>query len=80
MQYTIRRVPPAIDDALRRKATAEGTSLNQAAIDALRRGAGLTDQPPAFHDLDFLAGTWVEDPKFDEAIADQDRVDLQLWK
>jgi hypothetical protein len=31
-------------------------------------------------DLSDLAGTWVEDPAFDEAIADQDRIDPDLWK
>ncbi len=31
-------------------------------------------------DLSDLAGTWVEDPAFDEAIRDQDVVDPDLWK
>jgi len=80
MQYTIRQIPAAVDKALRRKAKTEGKSLNEAAIDALRHGTGLTGEPPTFHDLDSLAGTWVEDPKFDQAIADQDRIDPELWK
>jgi hypothetical protein len=31
-------------------------------------------------DLSDLAGTWVEDPAFDRAIADQDQVDESIWK
>ena len=38
MQYTIRNIPAEVDRALRKKAKAEGTSINQAALDALRRG------------------------------------------
>jgi hypothetical protein len=40
--------------------------------------AGLCPQKQ--RDLSDLAGTWVEDPGFDEAIADQDRIDSVLWK
>ena len=31
-------------------------------------------------DLADLAGTWVEDPAFDQALAGQDQVDPELWK
>jgi hypothetical protein len=31
-------------------------------------------------DLSDLAGTWVDDPAFDQAIRDQDQVDPDLWK
>jgi hypothetical protein len=31
-------------------------------------------------DLSDLAGTWVEDPAFDQAIRDQDVIDPDLWK
>jgi len=31
-------------------------------------------------DLSSLVGTWQEDPEFDEAIADQDKVDEELWR
>ena len=31
-------------------------------------------------DLSDLAGTWIDDPAFDQAIADQDVVDEDLWK
>jgi hypothetical protein len=37
-----------------------------------------TDRPR--RDLSDLAGTWVEDPGFDQALAGQDQVDPELWK
>ena len=32
-----------------------------------------------YYDLDDLAGTWKDDPEFDAAIADQDRIEELLW-
>jgi hypothetical protein len=80
MQYTLRKVPREIDKALRKKAKDEGKSLNQVALEALARGAGVTAEPPKFHDLDFAIGTWVEDPEFDKAILDQDQIEPDMWK
>ena len=80
MQYTIRNIPKRVDQALRRKARAEGKSLNQAAIDALKQGAGLAEQPAEHRDLDFLVGTWVEDAEFDKAIEAQDQIDPEKWE
>ena len=79
VQYTLRQVPPEVDKALRDNARRQGESLNQVALVALSRGLGLGDQPVQYDDLDALAGTWEEDPAFDAAIADQDRVDPKLW-
>ena len=79
-QYTIREVPLAVDAALRRKAKREGRSLNQVAVEALTLAAGLAEQPPTYHDLDDLAGTWVADPEFDAALEAQDQIDPELWK
>ena len=80
VQYTIRNVPARLNGVLREKAVAEKTSLNAAALDALGKGAGLADEEIRHHDMDDLAGTWVEDPEFDRAIRDMDKVDPELWK
>jgi len=47
------------------------------AIEALIQGAGLGKTPLRQRDLSDIAGTWQEDPEFDQAIADQDRMDEQ---
>jgi hypothetical protein len=69
-----------LDSELRRRANAEGKSLNTVAIEALVRGAGLEESPPRRRDLSDIVGTWQEDPEFDDAIAEQDRVDPDLWR
>jgi hypothetical protein len=80
IQYTLRQVPPALDEALRRKSRQDGKSINQTAIEILRSGLALKGDAIKYRDLDFIAGSWVEDPGFDEAIKSQDRVDPKLWE
>ena len=80
MQYTIRGIPPAVDKALRRRARTAGKSLNEAAIEALAEGVGVAGAPRKYRDLSDIVGTWVEDKEFDAAIADQHRIDDDLWK
>ena len=79
-QLTIRAVPKRVGVRLRERARQEGKSLNAAAVEALARGVGLSEEDTRFTDLDDLAGTWVEDPAFDRAIAEMDAVDRDLWK
>ncbi len=80
MQYTLRNIPNRIDQALRERARAESKSLNQVVIEALARALGITGEEVRHRDLRDLAGTWQEDPEFEEAIADQEVVDEELWK
>lgn len=80
MQYTIRAVPKAIDQALRRRARQEAKSLNAVAVEALARGLELDAKPVEHTDLDTLIGSWQEDPAFDRAIADFERVDKEAWE
>lgn len=80
MQYTIRRIPPVLDNALRARARATGKSLNEAAVDALAEGAGVAGAPCKRRDLGDIAGTWKADKAVDAAFAAQDRVDEALWR
>ena len=79
-QLAIRRVPERIKKLLKELAKREEKSLNQVSLEVLERGLGLTGDELVYHDLDDLAGTWVDDPEFDKAIEDQHRVDPELWK
>ncbi|HWL95206.1 MAG TPA: hypothetical protein VNT79_16925 [Phycisphaerae bacterium] len=79
-QYTIRSIPPGVDRALRRKAKAEGKSLNQMVLEALRREAGFDQATQIYTDLDHLIGTWVEDSEFDATLAAQRTIDPDRWK
>jgi hypothetical protein len=80
MQYTIRGIPPAIDNALRQRARAAGKSLNEAAVDALTEGSGMAGSRQKRRDLRDIAGTWKADKAVDRALAAQDSVDADLWR
>lgn len=80
VQYTVRDVPAHVDELLRRKARDAGVSLNQMLRDALVGASGADPGDVVHDDLDALAGTWVEDPAVDRALAEQDRIDEALWK
>lgn len=79
-RYTIRAVPEEIDRALRQRARREARSLNAVVVEALVRGLELEAEPIRHTDLDDLIGTWQEDPDFDRAVADFERVDDDAWK
>ena len=80
MQYTIRGIPTEIDNALRARAQAAGTSLNEAAIDALAEGAGLAGAPRKRRDFGDIAATWRPEKAVEAALAEQDRIDESLWR
>lgn len=80
MQYTIRGIPAAVDEALRERARVDGKSLNEAAVDALAEGSGMTGRRRKRRDLADVANSWKADKAVDAALADQDRVDEDLWR
>jgi hypothetical protein len=80
MQYTIRGIPAIVDQALRERAQATGKSLNQAAVDALAEGSGTTGVARKRRDLSDIAGSWKTDQATEAALADQDKIDEDLWR
>ena len=80
MQYTIRNIPATLDEALRRTARERGKSLNEVAIEALARGAGIAGELSRQRDLSDIAGTWRKDAAFDSALAAQDSIDEEMWR
>jgi hypothetical protein len=80
MQYTIRNVPDYLDAALRGTARQQGKSLNEVALEALARGAGLNEHQCRQRNLDDIAGSWRKDPAFESAIAAQDAIDEEMWR
>ena len=80
MQYTIRNISPALDQALRRRAREQGASLNEVALEALARGAGVADEVVRQRTLGDLAGRWQEDVIFDDALREHEVIDHDLWQ
>lgn len=79
-QYTVRNLPPELDRTLRERCRETGKSLNEVVIETLKRGSGVAEEPPIYHDLDFMARTWVEDPEFDKVLEAQEEIDEEMWK
>lgn len=79
-QYTIRSVPDHVDRALRRRAKREHKSLNNILLDVLEQAVEPEKEPNVYHDLDFMIGTWREDPEFDAAMKDFEKIDEEMWK
>lgn len=80
MQYTLRNIPPPIDTLLRRRAREEGKSLNEVALEALMRGLGLAAAALRQRDLSDVAGTWETDRATDAVLAEQRKIDPDLWR
>jgi len=77
---TIRNVPPNIAEALEREKRRKGKSLNQTVIDLL--GQGLGAEGVRSNGLGRLAGGWSEDEfrSFEQATAQFEAVDEELWR
>lgn len=77
VQYTIRGIPPDVDQALRRKAELRNQSLNQLIVEELIEVTVGSRKKADFSDL---VGKWTPDPAFDEMVAAQRRIDTAKWK
>ncbi len=78
VQYTVRGIPREVDTALRRRARQRRISLNQLLVEELSGAGGAG--PRRHRQLSDLPGRWHNDPKFDRILAEQRRIDEELWK
>ena len=85
-QLTVRGFDDELAERIQRLAKRDGTSLNQAALKLLRKGAGLAD-PAQRADtvgssLDHLIGTWGEDEaaELDAALEEFKVIDEAAWR
>ena len=85
-QLTVRGFDDELAERIRRLAKRDGTSLNQAALKLLRKGAGLAD--PAHRpdtvgsSLDHLIGSWSADEaaELDQALQVFNVIDEAAWR
>jgi hypothetical protein len=78
---TLRNIPPKLQEVIQSRAGKEGLSLNKTVLRMLEEAAGQTIGRKLHHDLDHLAGTWSpeEAKAFEDALAEQRRIDPELW-
>jgi hypothetical protein len=79
MQYTVRKIPKWLDKAIRDRAKTLGKSINDVIIDLLYDGFRANGQLVKRRDLSKFAGTWVEDPAFDEAMKGFEQINPETW-
>ena len=81
---TLRNLPPNLDKAIRKRARAKRMSVNTAVIRLLEEHLtpDETKQAELHHDLDDLSGSWTADvaDAFEEALAKQRAINLDMWK
>jgi hypothetical protein len=82
---TLRKVPPQVARAIQERARAQKISFNKAVISLLEEATGLRSRPNTkrrYTDLDELIGSWTpaEAEAFDRVLAEQRRIDEEIWK
>ena len=81
---TLRNIPLEVQEAIQRRTRDEGLSFNKTVLHMLEEALGLQQgsSKVRHHDLDHLAGTWSQEEadEFDAALAEQRRIDSELWE
>ena len=81
---TLRRVPPDVSQAVRKRSEERGESLNKAVLGMLEEALGgrKRRKKKLYHDLDALLGSWTREEAavFDRALEEQRRIDPELWR
>lgn len=82
-QLTIRQLPPEVEAAIKKGSHERGISLNKAVILLLERSIGLhRSRSSKNFDLDRFCGLWTSEQadEFDQAVAEFEELDKELWK
>ena len=85
-QLTVRGFDDELAERIQRLAKRDGTSLNQAALKLLRKGAGLADPAQKVDtvgaSLDRLIGSWSDDEaaELDAALEEFEVIDEAAWR
>ena len=79
MTLTLKSISPEMDEALRKRAEAEGKSVDEVATEILHAQL-LPFRGPKVRDLSEFAGTWIDDPVVNQALKDQDQIEPDMWR
>ncbi len=81
IQYTIRNIPPQVDQTLRKRAKKAGKSFNQTVVDELSKATGArVEGPRVYHDLDWFFGSGGIGPEEQKAFDAQRVIDEEAWQ
>jgi ribosomal protein S24E len=81
---SVRGVDPDLAEKLKQAASEQSKSINQVALETLRKGFGLQKQKKftsVYHDLDHLFGIWNEEEfrAIEDKINHERKIDKELW-
>jgi plasmid stability protein len=79
MRLTIDNISDELEKALRSKAEAEGKTVNQLALEALQAAAGARANGKK-RDFSRVAGSWVDEPVFEQVRNAHEQIDPDRWK
>ncbi|HEY1645511.1 MAG TPA: hypothetical protein VGF75_03950 [Candidatus Saccharimonadales bacterium] len=80
IQYTIRNIPPVVDQVIRKRSKLSGKSFNQTVVDILSMQTLGSTKPKLDNNFDWLFNKGAPDEGFDEAIKDLSKVDEEMWR
>lgn len=80
IQYTIRNIPPTVDQIIRKRSQQQGTSFNQTVVDLLSLQVLGTTQPKEDPCFDWLFNQSTLDDDFDQAITEVLQIDAAIWQ
>jgi len=82
---TLRQLSPELSDVLRRRASETGRSMNKTIQLVLEETLLPLESPPprrVYRDLDWMFGSWTKEEadEFDRNLAEQRKIDPEMWK
>lgn len=80
IQYTIRNIPPAVDQVIRKRSIQSGKSFNQTVVELLSLQTFGSTDPQVSSSFEWLYGKNTLDTAFDDAIESVSKTDDELWK
>ena len=85
-QLTIRGIPDEVQKVIEKEAKRKRKSKNKIVVSLLEQATGVTSGKSSrvglHHDLDHLSGLWSakEAERFEKHLAEQRKIDEDLWK
>ena len=79
VQYTIRNIPKPVDQIIRKRAKTTGKSFNQTVVDLLIAEVGYVHNKQD-HSFSWLKSSLQLNAAYHEALADQSRIEEDMWK
>jgi len=81
---SVRGIDPDLAEKLKEAASEQSKSINQVALETLKKGLGLQKQKKftcVYHDLDHLFGIWNEEEfrDIEDKINHERKIDKELW-